>query len=168
MVYSDDELGENVVSRSISDNLKEQLNSQESGDPFLLLVTITHASFGSIRFVNNIDDVISRGETYFAFPIKIVLPVDDGETTPIIKMTLDNVSLELIDELRSVTTPAQVTVEAILASAPDFVEIGYDDLTLGSIQYNQTTITANLTFDDILNTTIPSEKYEPDNFPGIF
>jgi hypothetical protein len=160
-------MGENTV-RSVSDQLKSQFNKQESEDPFLLLVTLSHANFGDVRFVNNTEDITSRGNVYTAFPIKITLPQDDDEIVPTIKLSMDNVSLELIDEIRSVTDPIDVKVEAILASAPDVIEIDYSNLKIRSIDYDLQTINAILFFDDILNTAIPSEKYDPQTNPGIF
>ena len=155
--------------RSLTDAFKAQLFQQESSDPFLLLVTMEHDSFSSpIRFVNNSEDVTSRGNVYSAFPIKITLPTDDSDSVPNVTMTMDNVSLELIDELRTITDYITVSVEGILASLPDFVEIGYNDLKLKGISVNSQTIAAKLFFDDFLSTSLPSESYDPTNFNGIF
>jgi len=83
-------------------------------------------------------------------------------------MTLDNVTLELIDELRTVTTPISVHIEMVLASDPDAVQIDVGDLKLRNITYNRQTILGNLYLDDFLSTEMASEKYTPTTFPGIF
>lgn len=154
--------------QSLSQELRSQLYGQTSDDPFLMLVTMKHESFDTLRFVNDAVDIESRGNTFVAFPIKITLPTDDGEAKREVKMSLDNVSLELIDELRSVVTPISAKIEMVLASQPDVVQMEVVDLLLRNITYNRQTISATLHLDDFLNTEMASERYTPTTFPGIF
>lgn len=154
--------------RSLSNRLLEQLNARESNDPFLMLLTISGDSINTVRLVNNTENITSRSNVYMAFPMKITLPIDDGETTPSVNVVFDNVSLELIEEIRTVTKPLDVKIEAVLASSPDYVEISYSQLKMKNIRYTDKLINASLYFEDILNTGIPSEKYEPNSYPGIF
>lgn len=154
---------------NLSSALLSQLFSQESGDPFLTLITLSHSSFSSpVRLVNNGSDIVSRGNTFKSFPVRITLPVDDGETAREIAIEFDNVSLFLLDSLRSVTTPIEVKLEMILASLPNDVQIELSELKIQNISYNSTTISAKLLMDDFLQTALTSEKYTPTNFPGIF
>jgi len=154
--------------RSLSNNLLNQLYLQESNDPFLTLITLEHSSFTTVRLVNNVENITSRGDVFDAFPVKITLPTDDGETLRQVALEFDNVSLELIEEIRSVTDLIDVKIEMVLASTPDIVEIDFSELKIKNITYNKTTIIANLFMDDFLNTELTSEKYTPTNFPGLF
>lgn len=154
---------------TLSQELLAQLFSQESTDPFLTLVTLSHPDWDEdFRLVNNTEDVVSRGLTYLSFPVTLVLPVDDGETSPEISIEFDNVSLYLIGKLRSITSGVQAKLEMILHSLPDDVQITLDDLVLHSINYNKTKISAKLVLENLLNTKLTSEKYTPKNFPGVF
>jgi len=152
----------------ISNALLAEIYKQESSDPFLSLMTLTHSSFGTLRFVANTVDIISRGNTYQAFPFKLTLPADDGETIKSITVEIDNVALELIDELRSVTGIIQVTIELVLASNPSLVEIEIGELKINNIEYNADVITASLAIDNFLSSELVSEKYTPTLYPGIF
>ena len=155
--------------RQLSTALLNQIFSQNSDDPFLMLLTLEHASFDStIHLVNNQENITSRGTEYMAFPMKITMPVDDGDTTRQVMVEFDNVSQDLIDEFRSVTDHIDVTLEMVLASNPDFVEIELGELKLQDVTYNKSTIQARLFMDDFLNTGLSSERYTPTNFPGIF
>lgn len=151
----------------LSNELKAQLFAQESGDPFLTLVTLSNATF-TARLVNNSRDIISRGNTFTAFPMKITLPVDDGETARTFSIDLDNASLALISNLRTVTDPIQVTIEMILASMPDVVQMSFDQLAIANINYNATKISAVVIMDNFLSIEMTSERYTPKNFPGLF
>jgi hypothetical protein len=157
------------MSNTISPELLAQMYGQESGDPFLMLVTLSHADFISTqRLCNNNVDIISRGNTYTAFPMKISLPMDDGETAREVKIDFDNVGRELIDEIRSITTPINVVIEMVLASNPSQVQISLEELQIKNISYNKSKISARLFMDSFLNTAMTSEQYTPQNFPGIF
>lgn len=153
----------------LSNELLTQLFNQESDDPFLTLVTLTHADLPEpIRLVNNTKNITSRGNIYQAFPMKIRLPVDDGESSREFAIDFDNVGLELIEEIRSVTTQIGVTMEMVLASMPDEVQMAFSDFYINSVGYNKQKITAKVILDSFLNVEMTSERYNPSNFPGIF
>ena len=140
-----------------------------SSDPFLTLVTLSHSSFSSdILLVNNPEDIVSRGDTYIGFPMKIGFPADDGESAREFTIQFDNVSLELIDEIRSVTDSIGVKLELIFANFPDDVQISQEDLKIQSINYNSRVITARIVLDNFLNTEVTSERYSPGLYPGVF
>jgi hypothetical protein len=156
------------LSNNLSAELLAQMFGQVSDDPFLMFVTISHEDIDTIYLVNNTVDQVSRGNTYVAFPMKITLPADDGETTREVSIEFDNVSLELIDELRSITSPVDVKIEMILASDPDTVQLSIEELKLRNINYNKQRISAKLYMDSFLNVELDSEKYTPSLYPGLF
>ena len=100
--------------------------------------------------------------------MKITLPTDDGETARQVNLEFDNVSLFLVEKLRSVSTNIEVKLEMILASIPDAVQISLEELKIQSVTYDSKVVKASLFLDDFLQTELTSEKYSPTNFPGIF
>lgn len=157
------------MANNLSPALIAQLYAQESTDPFLILITLSHPDWDEpVRLVNNSVDIISRGNTYMAFPVDVVLPPDDGESLPEVTIEFDNVSLLLIGKFRTVTRDINADLDMILASLPDEVQMAISELTIESITYNLTRISARLVLDNFLNTEMTSEKYTPKNFPGIF
>jgi hypothetical protein len=161
-------MGETTVN-NLSNELLAQMFAQESGDPFLTLVTISHPDDPQVfRFVTNSENIISRGEEYISFPMRITMPKDDGETVRSAQLELDNVSLLLMPILRTMTTPFDCKIEMVLASDLDNVEIEITDLKLRGISYDSRVIRATLSLDDFLSTEMTSEKYDPVNYPGLF
>lgn len=157
------------MSNELSPDLLSQILAQESDDPFLALLTLSHPSFPTTyRFVNNSVDVVSRGETFIAFPFKIRLPVDDGESPRDVSVEMDNVDRRLVDFFRSVTGPINVKLEMILGSIPNDVQMEIDELKLQNITYNTKRISGKLLLDNFLNVTMTSEKYAPKTYPGLF
>lgn len=155
------------MSNELSDELKAQLFAQESGDPFLTLLTITGEE-ETYRLVNNTRNIVSRGETYLAFPMKVRLPVDDGESAREFQLDFDNASLLLIRALRSVTDPIPCKIEMILASMPDVVQMSVEDLLIRSIVYSGQQVTAKIVLDNFLAVAMTSERYTPSLYPGMF
>lgn len=154
---------------TLSPELIAQLMKTNSEDPFLTILTLTHSTFPApIRLVNNSEDIISRGNTFKAFPFRLTLPVDDGETLREVSIDFDNVSLELLDEIRSVTGPIDVKLEMILASIPNDVQMELSELKIGNVNYSDTMISAKLFMDDFLSSALTSEAYTPSNYPGLF
>ena len=154
---------------NLSNELIAQLYAQESADPFFCLITVSHDDFAEdIRLVNNMENVTSRGEIYQAFAFKFRLAPDDGEARRDVQIDIDNASLELITELRSVTSPLGVKLEFVLNSDPDTVQMVQDNLRSAGFVYNRSSIKFTLTLDDFLNTKMTSESYDPQNFPGLF
>lgn len=155
--------------RQLSPELLAQLYGQESNDPFLTLLTLSHTSFTeTIYLVNNTKDITSRGNVFMAFPFNITLPADDGETAREVEIVIDNTSLELVEELRKVSDPIDCKVEMILASRPDETQISLEELKIKNVTYNKSQITAKLLMDDFLSTELASEKYTPTIYPGLF
>ena len=154
-----------LSSAGISKVFKENLD--EAG-LWLCRVISPDASFPTIYLVSNTENVVSKAITYYAFPFEITLSPQDDDSERQISATFDNVSLELIDELRSQTTPLRVEFDLVFSNDLDSPEISIKDLRLISINYNARTISAQLIYDDILSAGFPSYKYGPTTFKGLF
>ena len=94
--------------------------------------------------------------------------MDDGESTREVSIEFDNVSLTLIDELRTVTSPIDVKIDMILSSNPDDIQISLDELKMRNVTYNKQTVSARLYLDSFLNVELTSERYSPKLYPGLF
>jgi hypothetical protein len=157
------------MANQLSPELLAQLYGQESGDPFLTLLTLDHNSLPEpIRLVNDTRNFVSRGNTYLALPFSLALPPDDGESAREINLELDNVSLDLISLVRNITDIIDVKIEMVLASIPDEVQYEVEELKIRSITYDASKITATLYLDNFLQTELSSEKYTPLTHPGLF
>jgi hypothetical protein len=154
---------------AFSQRLVQAALAPNTGEVFLFLFEFNHPSFATpIRLVNNLEDIVSRGQEYMAFPLEMALPPDDGETLPAIEIKAQNASLELIDEIRSIVGPMDVRLELILASSPDYIEASIENMRVAAITFDKDEITMTLTVDDLLNTAFPKHRYLPSNFAGLF
>lgn len=157
------------MSRSVSNTTKKAMFARETGEVFLMLITITQADLtGPLYFCNNSSDIVSRAQTYTAYPFKFTLPTDDDQSSPVAKVTIDHVNRDIADALRSMTSPAIFKIEVIRASAPDTVEITYDMFKLSNVQGDLFSITGQLTLEDIMTEPFPYRTFDPAKFRGLF
>ena len=154
--------------RSLSNTALGSMNAQATSEVWLVLLTISHATLPTpIRLVNNNEDVVSRGNTFIAFPFEIELPGEDPDQPPKAMLRIDNVDRRVVQTIRSITAPPTVTLEVILASAPDTVEVSFTNMTLRNAQYDATTVSGELTFDSIYTEPV-TLTMTPNRFPGMF
>ena len=151
----------------ISDDLKRDAWQNESSLP-LVLLTISHASLSEdIRVVNNKVAITSNGLEYIAFPLQIQLPDSKEDSQPSSKLTISNVSREIGQAIRLISTPPQVTIQVVRQETPDIVEAEFVGMILSNVRYNMMTVTADLVFEDLTREEYPYLKFSPSIFKGI-
>lgn len=157
------------MSRSLSTVTKKAIFAQETDKVFLLLLTISHATLAApIRVVNDMVDLVSRGNTFTGFPFQIALPDEKDESLPQMKLQIDNVDRSIVTAVRNMTSPATITLEVILASAPDTVEASFSGFTLRDVTYDAIVVEGTLRMEDILNEAFPQHTFTPNLFPALF
>jgi hypothetical protein len=138
-----------------------------TNEAFLWLLTIT-TSNETIRLVNNMEDVVSRGNNYTAYPFNISLPVEDGSKQLSLALTIDNVDQVLIEAIRGFLEPPVMKLELVLSSDFDTVEKKIDFLRLGQVEYDQLQIRGQLKPNNVLGNAFPASNYDPAQFPALF
>jgi hypothetical protein len=157
------------VSRSTSTTFREAVFSQETSEVFIVLITIDHDDLAApIRVCSNSVDIVSRGNTYIAYPFEITLPDDSDEKISAGSITIDNVSGEIAKGVRLLQTPPTVSIEVVLASSPDTVEASFTNFELINVQYDANTIRGNLSIQNFMTEPYPGGIMGPSNFRGIF
>ena len=70
-------------------------------------------------------------------------------------------------QARTITTPATVTLEVILASDPDTAVASWEYL-MQTITIDFEKISGKLVFEDVLNQKLDKIRVTPTLFPGVF
>lgn len=165
--------------RVLSLNFRKALFSQESGEVPIFLLTITHPQLDEPVLLSTdpttrittdplVYGTVSRGETYVYAGVDITLPDEQDRSPPSSKLTIENVTRDLIPLARSISTPAQVVIEAILASAPDTVETTFAAFDMTNLVADTAVLTFDLTIDALATEPYPSGTFAPSAFPGLF
>lgn len=154
--------------RTLSPQAVLSTTAAETDEVWLALVTIDHPSLPApIRLANNIEDVTSRGETFIACAFNLLLPGEDPESQVVARLQIGNVDRQIVIALRGLTSPPVFTIEVILASSPDYVELSLPDLVLRSASYDAEKVTGELVFESIYVEPI-AVTMTPARFPGMF
>lgn len=156
------------MSRGLSSTAKAELYAANTSGVWLVLLTIEHASFSStIRLVNDRQNVTSGGDVYTAAAFTARLPADrDAPISAVI--VVDNVDQSLITAVRSITTPATVTLEVIRQSDPNTILLSFPYLRLSGATITSSTIEFELTSDAVLDESYPGLDFTPLSFPAGF
>jgi Domain of unknown function (DUF1833) len=160
------------MSRSMSTLFKTMANASETGEVLLALVTIDSPSIvgGPLRVVQDLQNITSNGNVYSAFPFEIRLANDDDQGPAKITLTLDNIDRTMAAAIKGIPPqdPPSVTVEIVVASAPNTVEITMSGLTLKNVTGDAFRIDGELWMDEEDLLPFPEGSFTPTYFPGLF
>lgn len=165
--------------RVLSLNFREALFAQESSDVPIFLLTITHPDLATPILLTTdptsrittdplVYGTVSRGQTFLYAGVDVTLPDEQDRSPPASKLVVSNVTRELIPLARSISTPAAVMIEAVLASAPDTVEMTFPALDMTNLLYDAMALTFDLTTDALATEPYPAGNFSPAYFPGLF
>ena len=145
------------------------LISRESGDAIIILLTLTHPTIEILRVARNIvgQDIVSRGETYKAFPFDVTLPSDD-EDVPRVTLRIANVDRRISFALMELTSPPLVAFEIIEASQPDIVLRRYARFELQNITWDAMEVQGDLAQASLVTEPWPNIRCLPSNMPAMF
>ena len=147
----------------------QAVNAPETGEAFLILLTLDHDTLDEpLRFTSDGVDTESRGNTYIAFPFQISLPPSSKDQPPKMQLTIDNVDRQIVQTIREIQSAPSITVEVVLASTPDTVEVTLPDFILLNASYDRLTVQGDLVLELLEREPFPADTYNPANFPGLF
>lgn len=165
--------------RTLSDTFKKAMFDQETGEIPVMLLTITHPDLGTtwllstdnkdlLDFEQQLRGTVSRGLNFQFLPMDISLPEEGDDAGNVIQIKVDNVSRLLTPLVKAVVTPANVTIEVVLASAPDDVEVSFPDFQLATSEGDDGSVTLSLTVDVMASEPYPADNFTPSAFPGLW
>lgn len=159
------------MSRPLSPKALQAVLAQQTDEVPLMCITISHSSFAAPYYLVFDTQPLQRAIAEFEpFAFQLTLAPESEDALPQVQMTIDNIDRKILTAIRTIPAGERVSMsmEVVLASQPDTVEVGPVDYKFLSIDFDQAQITGTLGFDDdLLNTTL-GQTYTPVNSPGIF
>jgi len=166
---------------SISATFRQAAYAQETGRVIIALITIDHDSLlDPIRICTNpterlaeyeteiVYGTVSNGDNYIFLPVRLQIPSDTDEGPGNMIIEFDNIHRDYTEAIRSIFTPPIVTVELVLDSTPDTVEVSWPEFILTDITYNILTIQGTLSLETLDREPFPAGTFNPTSFPGLF
>lgn len=159
-----------MTGRNVSAAFKKAAFAGETGEAFLLLVTIDHPSLADpLRATSDAVETASNGEAFLPYPFQIELAPEGEDAAPRIRLSIDNVDRTIVTVIRDAgLTAPTVTVQVVLGSDPDTIEAEFPDFRLRQADYNALTVEGELALEDFTTLPYPALTYTPSRFPGLF
>lgn len=155
--------------RNTSLIMRQAINAQETGEVFIVLISISHSTLSeTIRVSSDAVDTISRGNTYIHYPFDIVLASDTENGPQTMRLSIDNIDRSIVNAVRSVSSPLNVTVEVVLFSDPDTVEVSFDNFKLYDVSFDSFVVSGSISAKYLMSEPYPGGTMLPSNFPGVF
>jgi hypothetical protein len=160
------------MSKVLPTNLQVAAYASASPHALLEFLDIYHLDLPGdhyIHIVNNPVALTRLGVTYLPVHFTIVLPVDKDAQIGDAKLSMDAVDLVMIAAIRSITSRATIKIVVALGDQPDATpEVDLGTFDWKNVTYNRSTISGDLTCEDVLSTMVPSLVVSPTNVPGSF
>ena len=97
----------------------------------------------------------------------VVLPSDLEDAPASATLVLENLDAEMVELLRSFTTPPSVHIAGVLASSPDVIEVEFLDMKLTSAAIQGGEIHLSLDREEVELEHFPPGRMTRLNFPGL-
>lgn len=152
----------------MTDALLASAFDADTKEIWLVLLTISHADIDPpIRVVNNTESITSRGNEFVGFPFDITLPDSKQDAPPRARLTIDNVSREISQAIRLVSTAPAFLIEVVRAGDPDTVEVSWPFFKMLSVDWDVDSVSGDLSIEDFMTEPFPAGIFGPISFPGL-
>ena len=164
---------------TISPDLQRIYASAPQDDKYIETLEMSHPLFSrSFFFTNDLSPwkfLLEDGKTQQDFeivPFEIILPAQDGGGQQDLKIGIDNVGREAVEEIEAAqedpTQPISVVYRVYLDTILTVPQIDPPiRLSLTDIQVSLNAITGIATRADTLNRLFPNVVYRSETFPGL-
>jgi len=156
--------------KEYSAQYKSTLAEVSAEESPLILLEIDHPELTQpVRVVNDMTDVTSNGDIYIAFPFRCVLPDDFENQLPKARLSIDNVSRDLMFWIETTGggQGSTATFKQIMRSNPNLIEWQIQ-MSLFNVTVNMQEISAELGFENLFGKPAVTFKYRPENSPGLW
>jgi hypothetical protein len=157
------------MSRSLSTLMQQSIYSAETGDAFIILLTLSHADLATpVCVTSDAVTTVSNGTSFLPFPFDLVLPNDLDVKSYRAKLVIDNIDRSIVQAVRSLATAPTILIQIVRAAAPNVIEAQFVDFKLTNVSYDAYRVTGDLTVEDFTAEPYPAAIFSPGLFPGLF
>ena len=167
-----------MAGRDLSNAAKAAIYAQSTDECFIILITINHSSFSEpVRVASDplellpiagVRGVISNGDEYLYLPFVIELPAQDDTGVAKARLSVDNISREIVSAVRNADSALSIDIDIVLASDPDTVEASISDFRLERVTYDAFTVSGDISVEYFDLEPFPARRFTPSDFPGLF
>lgn len=147
---------------------KAALAARQTDENSIILCTITHDDFATIRLARERTDIVSGGDTYTAWDFDISLPQERPDKTVSMQISFDNSNHLLTNAVRTTTGYPKVTIEVVSGADPDTIQVTTPAFYLINAQYVANRVIGRLSMKPMTGEPFPGDFVTPRKFGGTF
>ncbi|WP_238121956.1 MULTISPECIES: hypothetical protein [unclassified Xanthobacter] len=170
------------MSREMTLTFRAAAHAQAGDQVPITLVTVTHPSTSEVVRLSSdptvnllragLSDTVAygtlhKGEIYRSTLMARVWPDDVEGQPPRAQLRFAALTPAYAAVLRSIVTPAYVTVRMVLSRTPDIVQCAYDHMATTSAEGDASTVTIDMSREDFTAAPYPPGRMTSDRFPGL-
>jgi hypothetical protein len=141
----------------------------ETEKVFLHLITIEVAGEAVLRFVDNNQNITSKGNEFFTAGFTIILPEQTENAPRPCRLAIDNTDLSIFQTIKQAAgRDVTVTVCVIMSDTPDIYERGPLKYRLRNVRATKETIEGEIYDFYLSDRKFPEGTYTPEDFEGLF
>jgi len=153
----------------MSPEATEAVLAPETEKVFLHLLTIETSGGAVLHFVDNNQNITSRGNEYYAAAFTVILPEQTDDAPRPCRLAIDNTDLSIFQTIKQATgQDIFVTVCVIMADTPDVYERGPLKYRLRNVRASKETIEGEVYDFYLIDRKFPKDTYAPEDFEGMF
>ena len=174
------------MSQTVSLNMRLTADAEVTSEVYVALFYITHDDLDApIRLSTDPTERLSGPpdliygtrstwqdsdpdtEPFLFIVASTVLPSDLEDAPAAGTLVLENLSPDIIVLLRSIISPATISMAVVLASTPDVIEAEYTDMRIMSFDADAGSITLSFSREEIESEPFPAGRFSYYRFPGL-
>jgi hypothetical protein len=145
------------------------VTAPETEKVFLHLLTIETSGGAALRFVDNNQNITSRGNEFFAAGFTVILPEQTGDAPRPCRLAVDNTDLFIFQTIKQAAgQDVTVTVCLVMADTPDVYERGPLKYRLRNVNATKAAIEGDVYDFYLIDRKFPKDTYAPDDFEGMY
>jgi hypothetical protein len=153
----------------ITPGAKKAALAPETGQVFLHLLTIETSGGATLHFVDNNENVTSRGCEYAAAGFTVILPEQTENAPRPCRLAIDNTDMLIFRTIKQAAgQEVAATVCVVMASTPDAYERGPLRYRLRNVRATKETVEGELHDFYLADRKFPKGSYTPEDFEGMF
>jgi len=153
----------------ISQDAAAAVLAPETEKVFLHLLTIETSGGAVLRFVDNNQNITSRGTEFYAAGFTLILPEQTDNAPRACRLAIDNTDLSIFATIKqAVGQSVNVTICVIMADTPDVYERGPLKYLLRNVRASKETIEGEVYDFYLIDRKFPKDTYTPEDFEGLF
>lgn len=155
--------------RTLSTAAAASALAAQTDEVWIACLTIEGDGLETMRIATDSVPVERADGTFQPYPFEAAIPDDVERSSGSIELRICNIDREVTRLLKDYQGVPRATLEVVLASQPDTVELGPFDFSVISAEVNEMTISLKLGHhEDLLNQRVPAQAYNPTNSPGLW